>query len=99
MENWFLFQLGRNQCKEYLRSGKTIIGGYVMDIPEFLQLFDALVVGGDATDMGQFHNFIAGNIKRVYTFILFPHIKQSDVNADVPNVDSLITDQANIASF
>ena len=82
-----------------MRSGKTIIGGYIIDIPEFLQLFDALVVGSDAADVGQFHNFISGNIKRVYTLIPDPHIKQGDVNADVPDVDSLITDQANIASF
>ncbi|WP_190277474.1 hypothetical protein [Adhaeribacter rhizoryzae] len=54
-------------------------------------MFDAFVVGGDATDMGQFHDFFTRNIQRVYTLFSNPQIQEGYVNANMPDVDALIT--------
>ncbi len=46
--------------------------GYIVNVPKFLQLFDTLMVSGDAANVGQSHNIFSCNGNRINIIILGP---------------------------
>ena len=81
------------QQKGHIAADKRIIGRFINNITEFLQLPDALVISNNTSDMGLFQDLSPGYGDGIYGTTRQPLIKQAHVYTKMPYGNSLIISQ------
>jgi len=71
-------------------------GRKVFDVAIFLQFLHTLMVCCDATYLCYWHNFVPGNIYRIFKIVFIPAFKQCHVKTYMPCINSVVGEYGGI---